>query len=398
MSISDHGTAFDYAERLIASRTGGPRGACDRQTPPFPFDQAALSPGDHRRCRRGVFQWRAAPHDLVRLHLHADPERPHGDGCRRARRDGSRRRDPAHRLQGYRPALRGPGRPRRRIRGGGAATYLEVVSLDRDSEIRSVKAAVELGVDYLLGGTRVDDVLPLLAGTASATTRSRDGSSAIRAGSKGRKARSSRVPSRSHRARASPVSTSWPTDRRSTSRRSSPRSAGRCRSGRRGGFGRQPGAGEADPAGRCRRLHDRDLRPRRSIPGRRPDTRSAASSDRNGGRMRTLSDAAVARAIRERARIRGRSARGGAGVGAGAAMTRPIRRRTQSSTDHGRQPPRRTCAVTARKGPERAASLSWMPRFGDPFGFLAGRSRNILPSRPMETAYSPGNDRAVFPI
>lgn len=52
------------------------------------------------------------------------------------------------------------------IRKGGASTYLEVVSLDRKSEIRSVRAAVELGVDYLLGGTHVEDVLPLLAGSA----------------------------------------------------------------------------------------------------------------------------------------------------------------------------------------------------------------------------------------
>lgn len=51
------------------------------------------------------------------------------------------------------------------IRKRGASTYLEVVSLDRESEIRSVKSAVELGVDYLLGGTHVDDVLPLLEGT-----------------------------------------------------------------------------------------------------------------------------------------------------------------------------------------------------------------------------------------
>lgn len=51
------------------------------------------------------------------------------------------------------------------IRKRGASTYLEVVSLDRESEIRSVKSAAELGVDYLLGGTHVDDVLPLLEGT-----------------------------------------------------------------------------------------------------------------------------------------------------------------------------------------------------------------------------------------
>ena len=51
------------------------------------------------------------------------------------------------------------------IRAGGASTYLEVVSLDRESEIRSVKAAIGLGVDYLLGGTHADDVIPLLTGT-----------------------------------------------------------------------------------------------------------------------------------------------------------------------------------------------------------------------------------------
>jgi hypothetical protein len=50
------------------------------------------------------------------------------------------------------------------IRGIGAATYLEVVSLGRETEIASVRAALELGVDYLLGGTHVDDVLPLIAG------------------------------------------------------------------------------------------------------------------------------------------------------------------------------------------------------------------------------------------
>lgn len=54
----------------------------------------------------------------------------------------------------------------RHIRGAGARTYLEVVSLDRDSEICSVKAAIDLGVDYLLGGVHVEEVLPLLEGTA----------------------------------------------------------------------------------------------------------------------------------------------------------------------------------------------------------------------------------------
>ena len=51
------------------------------------------------------------------------------------------------------------------IKTGGATSYLEVVSLDRDSEIASAKAAVEIGVDILLGGTNVDAVLPIVAGT-----------------------------------------------------------------------------------------------------------------------------------------------------------------------------------------------------------------------------------------
>jgi mannose-6-phosphate isomerase-like protein (cupin superfamily) len=51
------------------------------------------------------------------------------------------------------------------IRTGRATSYLEVVSLDRESEIDSAKAAAEIGVDVLLGGTRVDDVLPIIKGT-----------------------------------------------------------------------------------------------------------------------------------------------------------------------------------------------------------------------------------------
>lgn len=53
----------------------------------------------------------------------------------------------------------------RRIQEAGASAYIEVVSLDRESELRSVRAAIDLGVDYLLGGTHVQDVLPLIKGT-----------------------------------------------------------------------------------------------------------------------------------------------------------------------------------------------------------------------------------------
>lgn len=51
------------------------------------------------------------------------------------------------------------------IRQGGAKTYLEVVSLDAASEEASAQAAAELKVDYLLGGTRPEVVLPVIAGT-----------------------------------------------------------------------------------------------------------------------------------------------------------------------------------------------------------------------------------------
>jgi len=48
------------------------------------------------------------------------------------------------------------------IRAAGGRAYLEVVSLDEESEIRSAKAAIELEVDCLLGGTRADTIAPML--------------------------------------------------------------------------------------------------------------------------------------------------------------------------------------------------------------------------------------------
>jgi methylglyoxal synthase len=44
------------------------------------------------------------------------------------------------------------------IRAAGGRSYLEVVSLDEDSEIASARAAVDLDVDVLLGGTRAEAV------------------------------------------------------------------------------------------------------------------------------------------------------------------------------------------------------------------------------------------------
>jgi len=52
-----------------------------------------------------------------------------------------------------------------KIRASGARVYLEVVSLDAESEIRSAQAAVDLNVDFLLGGTRADLVIPIIKDT-----------------------------------------------------------------------------------------------------------------------------------------------------------------------------------------------------------------------------------------
>ncbi|EJE48530.1 4-hydroxythreonine-4-phosphate dehydrogenase [Acidovorax sp. CF316] len=51
------------------------------------------------------------------------------------------------------------------IHAAGAVSYLEVVSQDEASEVASARAAVALGVDVLMGGTRPEAVLPLLRGT-----------------------------------------------------------------------------------------------------------------------------------------------------------------------------------------------------------------------------------------
>ncbi|WP_428696332.1 methylglyoxal synthase [Stappia sp.] len=48
------------------------------------------------------------------------------------------------------------------IRSAGGRVYLEVVSLDAESELRSARAAIGLEVDCLLGGTRAADVAPML--------------------------------------------------------------------------------------------------------------------------------------------------------------------------------------------------------------------------------------------
>lgn len=51
------------------------------------------------------------------------------------------------------------------LKAAGAASYLEVVSLDEASELASAELALEIGVDHLLGGTRPHAVAPLLRGS-----------------------------------------------------------------------------------------------------------------------------------------------------------------------------------------------------------------------------------------
>ncbi|MFI4935111.1 MAG: hypothetical protein ACHP7N_10860 [Caulobacterales bacterium] len=50
------------------------------------------------------------------------------------------------------------------IRAAGAVLYLEMVSLDAAAEASAARAAVELGVDVLMGGVRPTVVEPIIAG------------------------------------------------------------------------------------------------------------------------------------------------------------------------------------------------------------------------------------------
>jgi hypothetical protein len=56
----------------------------------------------------------------------------------------------------------------RRIKDAGATSYMEVVSTSTEACLRSARVAREIGIDRLLGGTQVDEVLAILAGSAVA--------------------------------------------------------------------------------------------------------------------------------------------------------------------------------------------------------------------------------------
>lgn len=53
----------------------------------------------------------------------------------------------------------------RRIKAAGAASYMEMVSTSHEGCLRSARVARDIGVDWLLGGTEVDGVLEILAGS-----------------------------------------------------------------------------------------------------------------------------------------------------------------------------------------------------------------------------------------
>lgn len=51
------------------------------------------------------------------------------------------------------------------IKDAGATSYLEVVSTSRDAALQSARVARDVGVDRLLGGTQVDEVIAILDGS-----------------------------------------------------------------------------------------------------------------------------------------------------------------------------------------------------------------------------------------
>ncbi len=53
----------------------------------------------------------------------------------------------------------------RRIKETGATSYLEVVSTSTAEALKSAKAAVEIGIDRLMGGTQVEEILNIIKNT-----------------------------------------------------------------------------------------------------------------------------------------------------------------------------------------------------------------------------------------
>ena len=54
----------------------------------------------------------------------------------------------------------------RQIKAAGSTSYMEVVSTSREACLRSARVARDIGIDLLLGGTQVEEILEILAGSA----------------------------------------------------------------------------------------------------------------------------------------------------------------------------------------------------------------------------------------
>ena len=81
------------------------------------------------------------------------------EDCARAARADRAARPAAHRLQGRGCRLRPAEGARAAIKATGAVSYMEVVSTTPEAELRSAPLARALGVDRLLGGTQVDEIM-----------------------------------------------------------------------------------------------------------------------------------------------------------------------------------------------------------------------------------------------
>ena len=53
----------------------------------------------------------------------------------------------------------------RRIRAGGCTSYLEIVATDPDTVLASARLGMDIGIDRVLGGTRVDEILEIVGAT-----------------------------------------------------------------------------------------------------------------------------------------------------------------------------------------------------------------------------------------
>ncbi len=53
----------------------------------------------------------------------------------------------------------------RRMQGDGVTTYLEVVSTSPEACLRSARSALRIGVDRLMGGTQVEEIVAILGGS-----------------------------------------------------------------------------------------------------------------------------------------------------------------------------------------------------------------------------------------